>query len=510
MARDKDKPDIPLASATRRLLPMALTLGVAAVIGPWLLSAYWLNTFTTVACLILVAGTVALLYGQLGMVSLAQFALTGVGGWVCLRLIHGWQLPFELGLIGGALVAGVCGFLVGLPALRMRGLYLALLTLMVASAFQVLVNVIGFPDGGEGWTGKVVSGQRLLIERPSLATSDEAYFRYTVSWVLLGMVAIEWQRMTGAGRAWALIRKSEAAALSVGIHVLRYKAWAFAFCGLLCGLAGGLIAGLNGQLDNTGFHASQSILLYALTMVGGAYHWMGAVFSGLLMRALPALLNDHGVDGNLSNAFYGFALLVSLIQGRKGIAGALADFYKFVRMSRIVEGTLSWLAIALLLAWTASTPVLAFVRDAVWGDGEGAAIAMGMAGAFFLALVALLFRQAIPAVCWLLLGFCGKRVQDRAEAWEAALSLRLTTLMQRVGAVADHRLLKRVLLWAFNAVFLAWVVGGVFEVPSTFAASLVVLSMGLKAALEVALYPAVLPWRQAIDRRWPKPFASYR
>ena len=66
-------------------------------------------------------------------------------------------------------------------------------------------------------------------------------------------------------------------------------------------------------------------------MVGGAYHWVGAVFAGLLMRALPALLNDHGVDGNLANAFYGFALLVSLIQGRKGLAGQLADFYKFVR-----------------------------------------------------------------------------------------------------------------------------------------------------------------------------------
>lgn len=510
MARDKDKPDIPLASPWRRLLPMVLTLLVAAVVGPWLLSAYWLNTFTTVACLVLVAGTVALLYGQLGMVSLAQFALVGVGGWVCLRLIHGWHVPFEVALISGALFAGVCGFLVGLPALRMRGLYLALLTLMVASAFQVLVNVIGFPDGGEGWTGKVVSGQRLLIERPVWATSDTAYFRYTVLWVLLGMVAIEWQRMTGAGRAWALIRKSEAAALSVGIHVLRYKAWAFAFCGMLCGLAGGLIAGLNGQLDNTGFHASQSILLYALTMVGGAYHWMGAVFSGLLMRALPALLNDHGVDGNLSNAFYGFALLVSLIQGRKGLAGQLADFYKFVRMSRIVEGTLSWLAIALLLAWAASTPALAGLRDTLWGEGNGVAADMGMAGAFFLVLVALLFRQAIPGVCWLLLGFFGKRVQDRAEDWEAALSLRLTTHMQALGAVADHRLLKRMLLWLFNAVFLAWVVGAVFEVPQGLAASLVLLAMALKAMLEVLLYPAVLPWRVAIDQRWPKPFAAYR
>ena len=103
--------------------------------------------FSTVACLTLVAGTVSLLYGQLGMVSLAQFALAGVGGWVCLRLIHGFALPFELALLAGALVAAVFGLLVGLPALRMRGLYLALLTLMVAAAVQVVVDVVGFPDG---------------------------------------------------------------------------------------------------------------------------------------------------------------------------------------------------------------------------------------------------------------------------------------------------------------------------------------------------------------------------
>ena len=83
MARDKDKPDIPPGTPLRRVTPMLITFAVVAMLGPWLFSAYWLNTFTTVACLTLVAGAVALLYGQLGMVSLAQFALSGVGGWVC-------------------------------------------------------------------------------------------------------------------------------------------------------------------------------------------------------------------------------------------------------------------------------------------------------------------------------------------------------------------------------------------------------------------------------------------
>ncbi len=493
MARDKDRADIPPGTAWQRVRPLLITFGLIALLGPWLLSAYWLNTFTTVACLALAAGTVALLYGQLGMVSLCQFALAGVGGWICLRLVHGIGLPFELALITGAVVAGLFGLLLGLPALRMRGLYLALLTLMVAAAFQVVVNVIGFPDGGPGWTGKVVNGQRALIERPWIARSDSAYFRYAVLWVAAGLALIEWQRASMPGRAWALVRKSEAAAIAAGVSVVGYKAWAFTLGGALAGLCGGLIAGLNGQLDDTGFPVAQSILLFALTIVGGAYHWVGALFAALLIRALPALLNDHGVDGNLANAFYGFALLVSLIQGRKGLAGQLADFYKFVRVSRIVEGTISWGVIALAAGAVAAA--------------TGAA---GFAGALFLALLALLFRQAIPGVCWLLLGFFGKRVQDGAEDLEGAASLRLAQAFERLGWLPDHRLIKRFLNWLFIGCFVGWVAWGVFDVPFWIAFAILWGAMAAKVALEWALYPHVLPLRQRIDARWPKPFAAYR
>lgn len=489
----KDKPDVPPGTPWQNVLPLLVTFAVVAAVGVLLFSSYWIKTFSSVAALVLVSGTVALLYGQLGMVSLAQFALSGVGGWVTLRLVHGLGLPFEICLLAGAAVAGLFGLLVGLPALRMRGLYLALITLMMAAAFQVLVNVIGFPDGGTGFTGKIVAGQRALIERPWIARNDEAYFVYVMVWSAAGLALIEWLRASRPGRAWALIRKSEAAAIAAGVSVVRYKAAAFALAGALSGLAGGLIAGLNGQLDNTGFHASQSILAYALTVVGGAYHWVGSVFAGLLMRAVPALLNDHGVDGNLANVFFGFALLVSLIQGRKGLAGALADFYKFVRVSRIVEGSAQWavvaIGLALLSAWAGWT---------------------SFGGALFIVLIALLFRMAIPTVCWLLLGFAGKRVQDRVEDVEGALSLKLANSVESIGLVPDHRFLKRTLNTLFVGLFVAWVAWGVFDVPYPAGLGLVWASMALKALLEWAVYPHVLPLRHRIDARWPKPHAAYR
>jgi branched-chain amino acid transport system permease protein len=493
MARDKDRADIAPGTPPKRVVPILITFAIIAIVGPLLFSAYWLNTMTTVACLVLVCGTVAMLYGQLGMVSLAQFALSGVGGWVCLRLIHGFGMPFELGLILGALFAALVGLIVGLPALRMRGLYLALLTLMIAAAFQIVVDAIGFPDGGMGFTGKIVAGQRKLIERPWIASSDAAYFRYTMVFLALGLAAIEYARASLLGRAWALIRKSEAAAIAAGVSVFRYKAIAFTLGGFLAGLAGGLIAGLNGQLDNTGFPVSQSILAYALTVVGGAYNWMGAVFAGLLTRALPALLNDHGVDGNLANAFYGFALLVSLIQGRKGLAGQLADFYKFVRMSRIIEGILTWGGIAVVLG-------------AIYAYFEWA----GFAGTIFIALIALLFRIAIPGVCWMLLGFFGKPVQDKAEKWEAKLSLALARWFEGFGWTPDHRFVKRVLNWLFIGLFVSWVANKVFDVPLLTSLSIIWLAMTAKVALEAAAYPHLLGWRKRVDQRFPKPFAAYR
>ncbi|MEY4730224.1 MAG: hypothetical protein RL020_1382, partial [Pseudomonadota bacterium] len=223
------------------------------------------------------------------------------------------------------------------------------------------------------------------------------------------------------------------------------------------------------------------------------FNWVGVIFSGLLVRALPALLNDHGVDGNLANAFYGFALLVSLIQGRKGLAGQLADFYKFVRMSRITEGIITWGLISITLGfvfmWLGQTTFV---------------------GAFFIALIAILFRMVIPGVCWLLLGFFGKRVQDGAEDIEAKLSLKLATWFERKGWLPDHRLLKRVMNWLFVGLFVAWIAWRVFDVHFGVALAIIWLAMAAKAGLEIIAYPHVLPLRQKIDQRFPKPFAAYR
>lgn len=311
------------ASARRSALAMLATLALLAVALPWLANAYWIKSLTSALALAVAVAGLALLYGQLGLVSLCQHALLGTGGWVALRLSHGLHLPFELCVLAAGLGSCVIGMLCGLPALRLKGLYLALVTLMMAGAFQVIVSATGFPDGGDGWLGRVVGSERLLMARPLWASADGAYLRYVALWLALVLCLIELHRHSRAGRAWALIRRGEAAATSAGVSILLYQTWAFGLAGFCAGVGGALLAGAVGQLDGRAFGAGDSVMMLALTVVGGTYHWLGAIVSGLLMRAVPSLLSDYNVSGFLADVFFGAALLHALITAPQGIAGQL-------------------------------------------------------------------------------------------------------------------------------------------------------------------------------------------
>ncbi|MEO8297584.1 MAG: branched-chain amino acid ABC transporter permease [Burkholderiales bacterium] len=313
-----------VARDNRRVyLVMFFVLLLVGAVVPWLANAYWTKTFTSAIALSVGVAGVAVLYGQLGLVSLCQFALLGVGGWVALRLSHGLGAPFELCVLTGGLCSCIVGMLAGLPALRLKGLYLALVTLMMAGGFQVVISAIGFPDGGPGWLGRVQGSERLMMQRPAVALSDAAYFSYATLWLALVLALIELHRRTRAGRSWALIRRGEAAAIGAGVNILLYQTWAFGLAGFCAGVAGALLAGGVGQLDGRAFGASESVMMFALAVVGGVYHWVGALLAGLLLRAVPALLTDFNVNGYLAMIFFGAALLHALITAPEGIAGQL-------------------------------------------------------------------------------------------------------------------------------------------------------------------------------------------
>lgn len=309
-------------SVTRSGWAGFLLFAVALLLLPAVAGGQWIKIFISTTCFIIAASGVAFMYSRLGMVSLGQVALMGVGGWVMLRMNHAFGLPFEVNLAVAGAVTMVFGWVLALPALRMRGLYLALITLMAAGGLEVIFSTFRFPNGGEGFWG-VMPSVAAPFRRPAIAGSDPAYLRYVVFVTFLAFLLIEAHRRLAPGRAWAMIRRSEAAALASGVNVLYYKAWAFGLAGFLAGVAGGLLAGGLGLLDAATFRASESIMLFALAVVGGARLWLGVVIAGILYRVVPALFNDWGIEADLALVIFGAALLHAIITAPDGLSGQI-------------------------------------------------------------------------------------------------------------------------------------------------------------------------------------------
>jgi branched-chain amino acid transport system permease protein len=296
----------------------------AFLVLPSVADSFWLSVLTSAACFAMVASGVAFIYARLGMVSLTQVGLMGIGGWVALRLNYAFAFPFEINLIIASIVTMGFGWILALPALRLRGLYLALVTLMAAGGLEFLFATFQFPNGGDGFWG-VKLGSLEPFREPMLATSPEAYLRYVVVLVTAGYLLIEAHLRLSPGRAWAMIRRSEAAAMAAGVNVTLYKTWAFGIAGLLAGAAGALLAGSLGLLDDGTFRSSESIMIFALVVVGGARSWAGPIVAAFLFRVLPAFLASWGVNTNLAYVIFGAGLLHALITAPNGIAGQLGD-----------------------------------------------------------------------------------------------------------------------------------------------------------------------------------------
>lgn len=305
---------------------------------PALLSTYWIKVLTATAIMAIVALGLNLLYGRVGLVSLGQIALLSLGGWFAARLFFLTSLPFPVVLLLAGIVTGVIGTLVGLPALRMSGLDLALITLMFAGLLTIVLPTTDFPNGGGGFLGHTESSfGNPAVRRPSIAEGDVAYFRYTVIVAAVLFLLALAHVASKAGRAWAAIRQSEPAALAAGINITLYKLWAFALASFMTGVAGGLLAGNEGKLYHYEFKTIDSVTLLAVVLMGGIYTLWGAVIAGVLQKLLPALLNDwfsffqHNPDFLL--VLFGLGVLQVLVTAPEGIASQMPkDLAKLGRL----------------------------------------------------------------------------------------------------------------------------------------------------------------------------------
>jgi branched-chain amino acid transport system permease protein len=301
-------------------LAVIAALLVFVLVGlPQLLSLFWIDTSTTAVVYAVAALGVGLLVGRVGMVSLGQVAVLALGAWVGAKFCLSTSLPYPIVLVMSGLITMVLGVLIGLPALRVSGLYLALVTLMLAGAITVVLTVTNFPNGGKGFLG-YDENYPGTIRRPSIASSDPAFFRYSVVVALVMFALVVWHLRSKPGRAWAAIRQSEPAALTAGVNVTLYKMWAFALASFITGVAGGLLGSGAGKLYTFQFPTSQSVILFAVVLMGGIYTVWGAVLAGVLLWVLPALFTIWGIDSQLPTILFGIGVLQVLTTAPAGIA----------------------------------------------------------------------------------------------------------------------------------------------------------------------------------------------
>ena len=277
------------------------------------------------------------LTGYTGQISLGHGAFMAIGGYTTAILISDqglkiaghtfsndlkdiWTIPIA------ALVAGLAGFLFGLPALRLSGLYLALATFAIAvSAPAVFKKFEPLTGGGtginlfnaKGLTG-VLSGVHVLGHK--LTFYDWLYYlTWTIALVLL---ACAWLLLRGrVGRAFRAVRDSETAAASSGVSLARYKTLAFAISAAYAGIAGSLYAIANTYVNPDTFPITLSIFLLVGTVVGGLGALSGLVAGAVLVQFLPLWSQDISKSPGAPAVVYGVILIALMLAMPGGAVG---------------------------------------------------------------------------------------------------------------------------------------------------------------------------------------------
>ena len=255
------------AEAMPRWLPqsMALTLAIGVALA---IAALSLN----------------LLIGYAGQLSLGHAALLGAGAFGASLVVDRWQLPMFLGWAFGALVGGVIALGIGLPALRLRGLYLALVTIVFGITMQA--SVLRWQVFTRGSAGASLP-RRLwgdtLVRNP-------AVFLAMALLVLLGVWLVDRNVMrTKLGRAFRIIREDETAAQAYGVNVTRYKLVAFVLSGAIAGIAGALYGHAIGLVNSDVFPLELSLRLVLIVMIGGIGRRWGVAVVAVMLALGPKL-----------------------------------------------------------------------------------------------------------------------------------------------------------------------------------------------------------------------------
>lgn len=315
-------------SATRRfriLLPFLVAI-------PGLLIAYLLSDgltgyfvylgITVVVSIIALMG-LGIVTGSAGMIALCQLTFAAVGAWIVSGLNYlahgmpdtpGASQPADPGsflggyviwLILGGLGAAVVGVIIGLPALRLRGVSLAVVTLAFAAAADATLVMIQFPGSAKG----------VAVTRPEMFSDDRSFFFFACIVLVICAVIMYFLQASRWGSSWKAVAFSERGTAVVGQRVAGAKLSAFAVSAAFGGIAGGLIAGQVGLAFASSFTPLQSLALYVLSIMAGAHLIDMAIFGGFLWVLVPELLRRWGIPQDWAFVIFGLLGVQALTSG---------------------------------------------------------------------------------------------------------------------------------------------------------------------------------------------------
>lgn len=316
-----------------RVQPVPLVV-IGGVLGALFLLVFdvgWSDAFGVSIGVAIILLSLVVLTGYAGQISLAQLTLGGIGAWVAGRLVATMGWPFELALLAGVAVAVPVGALFALPALRTRGVNLAVVTLGLAFVVQrMLFDNVDY-TGGVG--GTAVGETTIFGVNVSTIAHSERYGVFTLIVLILVGVVVANLRRSAAGRRLIAIRGNERGAASLGISVVRGKLYAFSLAAGIAAVGGILLAFRNDSIVYTGaYGVIASIQQLALVVIGGVGFVLGPLFGSVLASGgVGSLFNPlfESIDTYLP-LLAGIAVVLMVVTNPDGQVPVLAKFAKAV------------------------------------------------------------------------------------------------------------------------------------------------------------------------------------
>jgi branched-chain amino acid transport system permease protein len=287
------------------------------------MAAYVLHLSVLAGIYIILTISLNLIVGYAGQVSLGHAAFYGIGAYASALVSLHWHFPFAAAALTAMLMAGLCGLALGLPTLRLKEDYLAIVTLgfgVIADLVFLNLDITGGPDGLPGIPYPSFFG--VNFQKPWL-------YLILVIVCLILVLAVTYRLVDSYhGRALRAIRDHEVTAQVMGINTPAYKIFIFTLAAALAGLAGSLYAHYITFIDPESFGLHTSILILAMVVLGGMGSIPGSALGAVLLTILPELLREtHGYQ----DLIYGGLLVGLLIWRPQGILGRGKLSLKFLQ-----------------------------------------------------------------------------------------------------------------------------------------------------------------------------------